>query len=142
MKKQHFFPLFIALMATLLACENKSATTDKAAETTTAVATADGAKTTALKAKFVSFTLGDAAHFEFDDASGKHWDFADCRDTTVNFAIELPSKEANSENQGWGAAKELQGKWFDLEYKMVEMPEYPDGPMANLPVIVTAKAAK
>ena len=141
MKKQHFFPLFIALMATLLACENKSATTDKTAETTTAV-TADSEKTTALKAKFVSFTLGDAAHFEFDDASGKHWDFADCRDTTVNFAIELPSKEANSENQGWGAAKELQGKWFDLEYKMVEMPEYPDGPMANLPVIVTAKAAK
>lgn len=94
-----------------------------------------------LKAKFVDFTLGDASHFTFKDEAGKTWDFAGNDDSTAKFAVELPKNKANNTNQGWGSAKELQGKWFNITYVNRNQPAYQDGPIVNVPVILSAKKA-
>ena len=100
---------------------------------------ADTAITRILTAKFVEFSLGDAQHFVFEDKTGKRWDFGGNKDTKFAFAKELPAKQANESNQGWTSEKTLQGKWFDLKYVYVTQPEYLDGPMASVPVILEAK---
>jgi hypothetical protein len=92
-----------------------------------------------MRAKFVDFHLGDASHYYFIDDKGKEWDFAAIDDESFEFAVELPAKEINDENQGWGPNKDLQGKWFNIKFELKEMPQYQDGPMATLPVIVEVK---
>ena len=92
-----------------------------------------------IKAKFVDFQLGDASHYYFTDESGKKWEFAENEDKNFDFAIELPENEITEENQGWGANKDLQGNWFIINYEYKEMPQYQDGPMATLPVIIQVK---
>jgi hypothetical protein len=95
-------------------------------------------KALTLEAQFVSFSLGDASHYTFKDKTGKLWGFANCKDEAYKFGIELPAKQANETNQGWGSNKTLQGKWFELTYEYVEQPEYQDGPMVKVPVIMKA----
>ena len=92
-----------------------------------------------LTAMFVEFTLGDASHFVFKDKSGKDWDFAENKDTHFGFAVEVPKNKVNEKNQGWASNKALQGKWFDIKYMYITQTEYPDGPMAKVPVIIEAK---
>ncbi len=101
----------------------------------------DSSKENAMSvtAMFIDFTLGDASHFTFKDQSGKTWDFADNEDSTYKFAQELPKNKSNATNQGWGSDKTLQGKWFNIKYIYRNQPEYPDGPMAKVPVIIEAK---
>ncbi len=91
-----------------------------------------------LKAKFLSFRLGDAEHYEFEDESGKYWDFAGSKNKTFYFSQELNENEADESNQGWGSNKELQGKWFLLTVIKVEQPEYIDGPMVMANIIQEA----
>ena len=91
-----------------------------------------------ITAMFIEYTLGDASHYSFKDKSGKNWDFADNEDAHYKFAEELPKNKANSTNQGWGSKKQLQGKWFDIKYIYRIQPQYPDGPMAKVPVIIEA----
>jgi hypothetical protein len=95
-----------------------------------------------IKAKFIDFNFGDASHFYFEDESGKDWEFADSDDKNFEFAVELPEGQITDENQGWGPDKSLQGKWFILKYEYREMPQYEDGPMATLPVIIEAELVK
>lgn len=88
-----------------------------------------------LTAKFVGFSLGDASHYEFEDENGKYWDFSGCDATNFTFEEALSESESNSDNQGWGSNKDLQGKWFDLTYYKREQPLYIDGPMATVEII-------
>ena len=92
-----------------------------------------------IKAKFTGFELGDASHFLFTDESGKEWDFADVDDRSVEFAMELPEKEANTTNQGWAPNKKLLGKWYNLKYTTRNQPQYIDGPMADVLVVTEVK---
>jgi hypothetical protein len=87
----------------------------------------------------VEFTLGDASHYIFKDSAGKTWDFADNKDSHSAFAIEVPAKKANEKNQGFSSNKALQGKWFRIRYSYSMQPQYQDGPMANVPIIMEAK---
>jgi hypothetical protein len=91
-----------------------------------------------VKAQFIDFELGDASHYGFEDASGKHWDFRGCNSKTLDFVYELDEKEANESNQGWGSNKKLQGKWFRLTIVKVEQPEYIDGPITMADIIQEA----
>jgi hypothetical protein len=93
-----------------------------------------------LTAQFVDFTLGDASHFIFKDKAGKSWDFGDNKDSLFKFAAELPKNKANEMNQGWGPDKRLQGKWFDITYIYKDQPEYTDGPMAKVPIIISVRS--
>ena len=95
-----------------------------------------------LSAMFMSFTLGDAEHYSFKDKSGKMWDFGGCDDKNVKFYVELPDDKANEDNRGFTTNKTLQNKWFDLKYVIREQPQYQDGPMAKVPVIVEATMQK
>ncbi len=91
-----------------------------------------------ITAMFVDFTLGDAEHYTFTDKAGKTWEFGGCDDKKNQFAVELPEAQANEANQGFGGNKALQKKWFDLKYVIRTQPEYQDGPMAKVPIIVEA----
>ena len=95
-----------------------------------------------LSAMFVDFTLGDAEHYTFKDKSGKMWDFGGCVVKNFTFSEELPESEANTTNQGFGSNKALQKKWFDLKYVIRDQPQYQDGPMAKVSVILEATMQK
>ena len=134
------------LVATLFACNSNSPTTaDATAETGTPAADSMTATPAAnetvmtLNAMFVEFSLGDAEHYSFKDKTGKDWDFGGCDDASVQFSQELPEAEANESNQGWTSNKALQGKWFDLKYVVRQQPQYLEGPIGDVPVIVEAK---
>lgn len=93
---------------------------------------------TQIKAQFKSFSLGDAEHYEFVDENGKNWSFSSNR-SKINFGIELPESQSNSENQGWGPNKKLINKWFTITWKNNKQPQYPDGPVVSVPIILSAK---
>lgn len=101
------------------------------------------AKQKTIVAKFVSFTLGDAAHYEFIDKSGKTWDFGgnNAKDS-FEFGKQLPEKLSNSDNQGWESNKKLVGKWFKITYEVKKQPLYQDGPVGDVNVIVAVSAEK
>ncbi len=96
-------------------------------------------KTFQVKAKFLEFSLGDASHFSFTTDKGKPMDFGGCEAKNVKFSRLLPKAEMNTDNQGWGSNKELQGKWFLLTYKIVEREMYIDGPIGKVKVITKAQ---
>jgi hypothetical protein len=145
-----FFSFFVATFLSCSSSENKPAspadstnhTKDSLHETSANKVSADTStnKALTLEAQFVNFSLGDVSHYTFKDKTGKLWDFAGYKDEAYKFGIELPAKQANETNQGWGSNKTLQGKWFELTYEYVEQPEYQDGPMVKVPVIVKATA--
>lgn len=140
------FILFALLFVALAACQNSGAKQEEATENTEAnTETADTAKeekVLSLHARFVEFTLGDAAHFVFEDKSGNQWDFGGCDDTSLEFAKELSIAETNEINQGWTSNASLQNKWFDLKYVVRQQPMYIDGPIGDVMVIIEAKAAQ
>lgn len=92
-----------------------------------------------IKAQFVEFTMGDAAHYMFKDGGGHDWDFGDIKDDTYKFAMELPKDKSNTDNQGWTSNKKLQGKWFNIKYVNKEQSRYQDGPKETVPVIIKIK---
>jgi hypothetical protein len=92
-----------------------------------------------IKAKFISFELGDASHYMFEDENGNNLNFGKNQDKTYDFARELPEAEASMDNQGWGSQKELQGKWFEIRYEIQQMEEYIDGPIGDVEVILEAR---
>ena len=145
----------ILLVFAFISCKNEASkqnTSSQNVVTTTGsaktMAVPDATKETAkeevlsLNAMFVDFTLGDAEHYSFKDKAGKTWDFGGCEDEKVKFAVELPEAQANEDNRGFGSNKTLQKKWFDLKYVIREQPQYQDGPMAKVPVIVEATMQK
>ena len=95
-----------------------------------------------LSAMFIDFTLGDAEHYTFKDKTGKIWDFGGCDDENIKFYVELPEAQSNEDNRGFASNKTVQNKWFDLKYVIRDQPEYQDGPMAKVPVIIEAKMQK
>ena len=143
--------ILILVVAAFISCNNTAPKQDTTSQNV-AIA-ADAAKTTtsnsgtneavqSLTAMFVDFTLGDAEHYSFKDKAGKTWDFGGCEDEKIRFALELPEAQANEDNRGFGSNKTLQNKWFDLKYVIRNQPEYQDGPMAKVPVIVSATMQK
>lgn len=143
--------ILILVVAAFISCNNTAPKQDTTSQNV-AIA-ADAAKTTtsnsgtneavqSVTAMFVDFTLGDAEHYSFKDKAGKTWDFGGCEDEKIRFALELPEAQANEDNRGFGSNKTLQNKWFDLKYVIRNQPEYQDGPMAKVPVIVSATMQK
>ncbi len=143
--------IFILVVAAFISCNNTATKQDTSSQNVTV--SADSAKTMAetnmakdsakeeilsLTAMFVDFTLGDAEHYAFKDKAGKSWDFGGCEEENIKFAVELPEAQANEDNRGFGSNKALQKKWFDLKYVIRNQPQYQDGPMAKVPVIVAA----
>lgn len=111
--------------------------TDVEEKTESELTPEDGTKT--IIAKFVKFSLGDASHYIFKDESGDTWDFGGCDSKNFIFENELDESESNSDNQGWGSNKELQGKWFVISYYQKEEPLYIDGPIGMVNVIKEVK---
>ena len=89
-------------------------------------------------AQFIQFELGDAPHFIFKDEKGEEWDFFACRDTSYQFANELPVDQANEINQGWSSNEDLQQKWFAIRYIKDVQPMYIDGPEGEVFIITEA----
>ena len=137
----------ILLAATLLACNNSASKQEDTNKTDSAKTGIENKivpdtlkrATTSITAQFVDFTQGDASHFIFKDDTGKDWDFGGNEDGVFKFAMELPKNKANETNQGWGPDKKLQGKWFNISYIYRDQPEYPDGPIAKVPIIISVK---
>jgi hypothetical protein len=92
-----------------------------------------------IEAKFIDFHLGDASHYTFEDVSGNYWDFSRSNSKNFEFSRLLDEAEMNTDNQGWGSAKELQGKWFTISYSFEERPLYQDGPMGTVKTIQEAE---
>lgn len=147
-KLYHLSAYIVALLLVLSACNNNTTKEEKAA-TVKKDSAAQNVKinnvtdsSLSLKARFANFQLGDASHFIFTDEKGNEWDFADNQDNNFKFAIELPGDKANEQNQGFASNKELVGKWFTIRYVYKLQPQYQDGPMAKVPVIIEAVLAK
>ena len=146
-KVSHYLVLSISASFILLTACNNEASKEEKTITIKKDSSVQPAKTNtaadssvSLKARFVNFEMGDAAHFLFKDEKGKSWDFADNEDTTVRFDIELPAAKANEKNQGFLSNKALEGKWFILQFVYRTEPEYPDGPVGKVPVIIKASS--
>lgn len=92
-----------------------------------------------VKLKFVGFMLGDAPHYDFVDEEGKEWHFGANVDKEHLFYVELSDAESNMDNQGMGPDPKLLNKWFMITHEVQEMPQYQDGPMGDVEVIVDAK---
>jgi hypothetical protein len=118
------------------------APTQAAAPSAPASAPASSAKQHMIVAKFVDFSLGDAEHYAFEDKSGVAWEFGGNKAESMAFGEALPSEAANASNQGWGPNKQLVGKWFNITYEVRSIPQYQDGPMGDVQVIVAATAAQ
>ena len=93
------------------------------------------AETYQIKAKFLDFDFGDAAHYIFEDETGNKIDFCRIEAEGFQFEIVLPEEAIDSENQGFGINQDLQGKWFLLEYYKNVEPLYVDGPDGEVLVI-------
>ena len=145
-KVSHYLVLSLFASCILITACNDEAPKEEKTITIKTDSTVQPAKTNtvvdssvSLKARFVNFEMGDAAHFLFKDEKGKSWDFADNEDTMVRFDIELSAAKANEKNQGFLSNKALEGKWFILQFVYRTEPEYPDGPVGKLPVIIKAR---
>ena len=140
MKATYILVISILLGPVFFSCKHSPARQDETKDALeTPVDPSTQEKVEVVTAKFLEFSLGDASHFIFEDKSGKTWDFAGNEDTHFSFAEELPENQADETNQGWTSDKALQGKWFDIKYEYRTQPEYPDGPMASVPVILEVK---
>ena len=144
MKSSKTVLLACLLAAALFACNNaapnpEATATETATDSSSAATSAANETVLTLNAMFVGFSLGDAEHYNFKDKDGKEWDFGGNDDTSVSFGQELPEAEANETNQGWASNKALQGKWFDLKYAIRQQPQYLEGPIGDVPVIIEAK---
>ncbi len=135
--------LMIGLLFFLASC-NQSTTTDKKEDNTEAKEEpkkeAEADKRTKLK--FVDFAFGDAEHYIFEDEKGKIYEFGKNEDQSIDFVAELSEKETTSENQGFGPDKKLLGKWFLIKFETKKMPQYQDGPEADVLVITSAKTVE
>jgi hypothetical protein len=69
------------------------------------------------------------------------WEFDGCLDKKTAFSRELPEKEANSDNQGWGPNKNLIGKWFKLTYQIKKQPRYEGGAPESVKIITAVGTA-
>lgn len=92
---------------------------------------------TTVKAKYTSFEFGDAAYYGFETEAGEKITFNRIDDRSLEFHLELPEAEANEDNQGIGANKELLDKWFTVTYETKQEPMYIDGPVGD--VLVATK---
>ena len=146
MKSTTSFLTFI-LVVVFFACNNTSPNDAPSAESsntadTVAVPSPSNEKVMILNARFVEFSLGDAPHYIFEDKNGKMWDFGGCDDTSVSFEKELSEAEADESNQGWSSNTDLQNKWFDIKYVIRQQPQYLEGPIGDVPVIIEAVQVK
>jgi len=129
----------------LFACNNQPAGEKNEAQEITdsivaaAVETSSNKSENTIEAKFIEFDLGDREHYIFEDKAGNRLDFAGCESNDFEFSKELDEKMANETNQGWGSNAKLQGKMFLLTIENKMQPEYQDGPMAEMKIIVAAK---
>jgi hypothetical protein len=135
--------LMTGLVFFLASC-NQSTATDKKEDSTEAKEEpkkeAEADKGTKLK--FVDFAFGDAEHYMFEDEKGKSYEFGKNEDKSIDFIAELSEKETTSENQGFGPDKKLLGKWFYIKFETKRMPQYQDGPEADVMVITSAKTVE
>ena len=92
-----------------------------------------------VRAKFIKYEMGDASHFTFEDEKGNIWDFGGSEDKDHEFAIEIQEEKQNEQNQGWTSNPDLKGKWFNLKYIYRLQPQYQDGPISRVPVIMEAE---
>jgi len=141
---KQIFMYLLGFSLTFIACTNTTTTTTEKEEgnTTNTEPKKEEPATNSLKAKFVNFSLGDAEHYYFEDEKGKSWEFGKVEGNKFTFGAELPKKEANSENQGWGPNKTLQGKWFNIKHETKKMPLFQDGPEGDVAVITSIEEAK
>ncbi len=84
-----------------------------------------------FNAKFVGMEFGDAAHFLFEDETGKQWDFGASMATNFTF-------EEETEDGGFGPNPELLGKTFTITYETKQEPTYVDGPVGDVMTIIKA----
>ena len=98
--------------------------------------------TTSIRAKFVDFDMGDAVYYDFETESGKDIGFGGKEINNIQFAELLDESEMNSDNQGWGTNKELQGKWFNITYIERQQPMYISGPIGTVKIIIKAELSK
>lgn len=136
--------LLLILFISALACEqnNKNTTINDNSDSTTQQKSDNDqlleekkTETYQIKAKFVDFNFGDAAHYIFEDESGNKFDFCRIEAQGFQFDLELPEDEVDSENQGFAANNDMKGKWFILEYYKNIEPIYVDGPDGEVLVI-------
>ncbi len=151
MKLIGWFVLNIALVTILFSCNDAGTKTEDAGNKTNPSVDSDNIpveknnpadaakeKATTITAQFVEFSLGDISHYIFKDSTGKKWDFAAYEDSLFHFEIPLSKNNSNETNQGWASNIKLQGKWFVIKYIYKMLPQPPDGPLANVPVIKSA----
>ena len=136
--------LLLILCISAFACEQSNKTnTDINNSDSTALEKRDNgqsteekkAETYQVKAKFLDFDFGDAAHYIFEDETGNKIDFCRIEAEGFQFEIALSEEAIDSENQGFGINQDLQGKWFLLEYYKNVEPLYVDGPDGEVLVI-------
>jgi hypothetical protein len=132
---------FLMGLSLFFAACNNAATTEKE-EGSTETKKEEAADPNLLKLKFVNLTFADAPHYFFEDEKGKSWEFGKVEGGKFNFVVELPEKEANSDNQGWGPNKDLIGKWFNIKHETKKMQLYQDGPEGDVVVITSIEEAK
>ena len=121
---------------------DKSTDTNKPQETQTNEQSIVNTNDKKLILQFKDFHLGDAEHYAFVDERGEEIEFGRNEDKSVAFAVELPEKEMNSENQGWGPNKKLLNQWFEIVYQTKKMPLYQDGPEGDVLVITKVSKAQ
>jgi hypothetical protein len=140
---QKIFFLLI-LLASVLSCNQPSAAgkTESSLVTDNTSVESATSDTITITARFEDFVFGDAEHYYFTDEKGNQFDFGGCEDCDPAFSSELPEKEANETNQGWGPNKNLQNKWFRISYISRKQPLYPDGPEDLVNIIVKAKEVR
>jgi hypothetical protein len=96
----------------------------------------------AVRAKFIDFWLGDTEHILFEKESGEMIDFGGSMPFDFGMELDIDDPASNSDNQGWVADPEIQGKWFQLTYFNREQPHYIDGPMGTASIINKAVLEK
>jgi hypothetical protein len=142
-----FFAIVLVSLAIVSSCDGKKneSKTEATKKDTTAKTTTDTSKNddeqrgaTTIRAKYTDFQFGDISHFIFTDEAGKTWDFTEIDDMDLELASELPKSQSNDTNQGWGPNKSMLGKWFNVTYRTKTDQQYPDGPVGEVFVIVTA----
>jgi hypothetical protein len=132
----------IAFSHLLISCISNSIRAEKTENQQTEQTNKQEDLKNSLKLKFTGFELGDAEHYFFEDEKGKSFEFGAIEINNLEFAVELPEKEANSDNQGFGPNKNLINKWFKIKSEQKEMQLYPDGPTGKVDVITWAELVK
>ena len=142
--KESFFYILLLLVIAL----NYSCNTVSAEQVENNIDLADCRRSDLIKigtrslifAKFIAFEFGIAPHYKFEDAEGKIWDFGGCETKNIEFIKALPTDKQNEQNQGWASNTALIWKWFYLKYVIRAQYHYEGGPIADVPIIVSAKA--